>query len=188
MYNLILSILSLYSLSIACFCKTFYRRPYPRSHKFFQCSGVLIVYLYQIFPILKNQFISFILFNNEKEEFQSEKKGDYWHFIQFISFILSGFIFIGRIPERFCPGSFDLFGQSHHIFHFTIFLMAYSQANAVFQDMRSGTSNIIEYIWIKDIFNTMIVLILQLFTVTLWYRISRPKIEQRYQLQIKRKF
>ncbi len=144
--------------------------------------------MYQIFPLLKNQLFSFILFNNEKEEFQSEIQGDYWHLIQFISFILSGFIFIVRIPERFYPGSFDLFGQSHHTFHFTIFIMVYSQANAVFQDIRSGTSNLIEYIWIKDILNTIIVLIFQLVTVTLWYRISRPKIEQRYQIEIKRQF
>jgi hypothetical protein len=180
MYYLILSILSLYSLSIACFCKTFYRRPYPLSHKLLQCSGVFIVYLYQIFPILKNLFSSFILFNYENELIE---KGLYWHLLQVISFILSGFIFIGRIPERFCPGSFDLFGQSHHAFHFTIFLMAYSQANAVFEDMHSIKSNLIQSIWIKDILYTIIVLIFQLITVGLWYRISRPTIEQRYKLQ-----
>jgi len=183
-----LGILSLYSLSIACFCKTFYRRPYPRSHKFLQCSGVLIVYFYQILPVLNNLFSVFILSNNENELLESEQKALYWHLIQFISFILSGLIFVGRIPERFCPGSFDLFGQSHHAFHFTIFFMAYSQANAVFQDMRTVTSSVIEFIWIKDILYTIIILILQLVTVGLWYRISRPTIEQRYEVELKKQF
>ncbi len=166
-------------MSIACFCKIFYRRPYPHSHKFLQCSGVLFVYLYQILPVINNLLSAFIYGN------ESVEKALYWHLLQLISFLLSGLIFIGRIPERFCPGSFDLFGQSHHAFHFTIFLMAYSQANAVFEDMRSIKSNIIESIWIKDILFTIIVLICQLITVGVWYRISRPTIEQRYKLQTK---
>ena len=173
----------MYSLSIACFCKTFYRRPYPLSHKFFQCSGVLAVYLYQIWPVLKNLFFSYIFYRNERILVDSEEKALYWHLIQFVSFISSGLIFIGRIPERFCPGSFDLFGQSHHAFHFTIFLMAYSQSNAVFEDMRIVPLSLIEQNWMKDIFYTIIVLILQLTTVALWFRISRPTIELRYKIE-----
>ncbi|CAF1516751.1 unnamed protein product [Adineta ricciae] len=188
-YYLILSLLSLYSLSVACFCKTFYRRPYPYSHKFLQCSGVLIVYSYQIWPVLKNLFFAFIFMNDGNKELQleSEQKALYWHFFQLISFILSGLIFVGRIPERFCPGLFDLFGQSHHAFHLTIFLMAYCQANAVFEDMRSLTSIATkEYDWTKDICYTLIVLILQLLTVHLWFRISRPTIEQRYRVELEK--
>jgi hypothetical protein len=105
--------------------------------------------------------------------------------IQFVSFILSGLIFIGRVPERFSPGLFDLFGQSHHAFHLTIFLMAYSQANAVYEDMLSISLNNIEYNLMKDILFTLIVLILQLITVCLWFRISRPTIERRYKIDSK---
>jgi predicted membrane channel-forming protein YqfA (hemolysin III family) len=183
---LILSFLSLYSLSIACFCKTFYRRPYPFSHKILQCSGVLVVYLYQIWPILKNLFFTFIFYNTKQNLVESEEKALFWHLIQFISFILSGLIFVTRVPERFCPGSFDLFGQSHHAFHLTIFLVAYSQANAVFEDMLSISSNNIQYNLMKDILYTLIVLILQLISISLWFRISRPTIEQRYKIDLKK--
>jgi hypothetical protein len=183
---LILSILSLYSLSIECFCKTFYRRPYPFSHKILQCSGVLVVYFYQIWPILKNIFSTFIFYNNKEQYLiESEEKALYWHMIQFISFILSGLIFIGRFPERFSPGLFDLFGQSHHAFHLTIFLVAYSQSNAVFEDIISISSNNIQYNLMKDILFTIIVLILQLISISLWFRISRPTIEQRYKIDSK---
>jgi len=105
--------------------------------------------------------------------------------IQFISFILSGLIFVGRFPERFFPGLFDLFGQSHHAFHLTIFLMAYSQANAVFEDILSISSNNIQYNLIKDILFTLIVLILQLISISLWFKISRPTIERRYKIDSK---
>ncbi len=120
--------------------------------------------------------------NNEDKLIESEEKALFWHMIQFLSFILSGLIFIGRFPERFSPGLFDLFGQSHHAFHLMIFLMAYSQANAVFEDMHSISSNHIQSNLIKDIFYTLIVLILQLISVSLWFRISRPTIERRYKI------
>jgi hypothetical protein len=105
--------------------------------------------------------------------------------IQFLSFILSGLIFIGRFPERFSPGLFDLFGQSHHGFHLMIFLMTYSQANAVFEDIRSFSSNDIQLNLIKDILFTLIILILQLISVHLWFKISRPTIERRYKIDLK---
>ncbi|CAF0990159.1 unnamed protein product [Adineta steineri] len=181
LYYIILSLLSLYSLSIACFCKTFYCRPYPFSHKILQCSGVLVVYLFQIWPVLQNLILS----NSKQELTEHEQKALVWHLLQFISFILSGLIFVGRVPERFCPGVFDLCGQSHHAFHLTIFLMAYCQANAVFEDMLSLPSNSIQYNFSKDLFFTLGVLSLQLITVALWFRISRPAIERRYKVHLK---
>jgi len=126
--------------------------------------------------------LTLLFSNNEDKLIESEEKALFWHMIQFLSFILSGLIFIGRFPERFSPGLFDLFGQSHHAFHLMIFLMAYSQANAVFEDMRSISSNHIQSNLIKDIFYTLIVLILQLISVSLWFRISRPTIERRYKI------
>jgi hypothetical protein len=126
--------------------------------------------------------LTLLFSNNEDKLIESEEKALFWHMIQFLSFILSGLIFIGRFPERFSPGLFDLFGQSHHAFHLMIFLMAYSQANAVFEDMHSISSNHIQSNLIKDIFYTLIVLILQLISVSLWFRISRPTIERRYKI------
>ena len=67
----------------------------------------------------------------------------------------------------------------------TIFLVAYSQANAIYEDMLSITSHNIEHDLIKDILYTLIVLILQLITVGLWFRLSRPTIERRYKIHLK---
>ena len=112
--------------------------------------------------------------------------GLYWHMIEFLSFILSGLIFVGRFPERLCPGLFDLFGQSHHGFHLMIFLMGYSQANAVFKDMIAMKSNDIQLNFVKDILFTLMILILQLILICFWFRISRPTIEQRYKIHLKK--
>ena len=63
--------------------------------------------------------------------------------------------------------------------------MAYSQANAVFEDILSISSNNIEYNLMKDILYTLIILILQLISISLWFRISRPTIERRYKIDFK---
>ncbi|CAF0843190.1 unnamed protein product [Adineta ricciae] len=180
-YYMILALFTLYSLSMACFCKIFYHRPYPLSHKCLQCSGVLLVYLYQIWPILKMLFLTYVFPDERQELNEHGEKALFWHLLQIVSFVLSGFIFVGRIPERFYPGGFDLFGQSHHTFHFTIFLMVYCQSNAVYEDILSSSSKMIEHNLIKDLLFTLLVLILQLLSICSWFRISRPAIERRYQ-------
>ena len=58
--------------------------------------------------------------------------------------------------------------------------MAYSQSNAVFYDMNSFAFEISNEIFLQDLFLTVIILIIQLLTIKIWYRISRPLIEQRY--------
>lgn len=183
---MILALLSFYSLSITCFCKTYYRRPYPFSHKILQCSGVLILYIFQVWPILQNLIFTFILSHNDQELIKFEQNGLFWHLVQIILFVLSGLIFVARVPERFCPGLFDLFGQSHHAFHLTIFLTCFTQANAVYQDVLHISSNYIPYeIFLRDILLTLIVFCSELFIVFLWFRITRPTIEQRYKISLK---
>ena len=41
-----------------------------------------------------------------------------------------------RIPERFAPGKFDLFGASHQIFHTFILLAAWSHHTAICESFR----------------------------------------------------
>lgn len=40
-----------------------------------------------------------------------------------------------HLPERFCPGNFDLFGHSHQPFHVFGALATYSQMWAIYTDM-----------------------------------------------------
>ena len=114
-----------------------------------------------------------------------ERKALFWHLMQILSFVGSGLIFVCKIPERFCPGLFDLCGQSHHTFHLTIFLVAYCQGNAVFEDARSIPASALPLGIVRDTFHTLIILGLQLLSVYLWFRLSRPAIERRYQSELK---
>ena len=62
--------------------------------------------------------------------------GAQWYLAEALALILGVGAFVGRIPEWFSPGSFDIWGHSHQIFHTcavvgTVFhLMALSTAYA----------------------------------------------------------
>lgn len=43
--------------------------------------------------------------------------GLHWYLAEGLSLLLGVGFFIGRLPERLSPGSFDVWGHSHQIFH-----------------------------------------------------------------------
>ena len=48
--------------------------------------------------------------------------------------VLAAFFFATKIPERFFPLTFDIFGASHQLFHFTISLATTIQMNFLISD------------------------------------------------------
>ncbi|KIM98755.1 hypothetical protein OIDMADRAFT_105156 [Oidiodendron maius Zn] len=63
-----------------------------------------------------------------------------WTFVQGALYILGCVIFVLRVPERWYPGTFDLFGASHQVFHFCALAAAASQLKALLLafDFRHG--------------------------------------------------
>ena len=43
--------------------------------------------------------------------------GVHWYLAEALSLLLGVSLFVGRIPERLSPGSFDIWGHSHQLFH-----------------------------------------------------------------------
>ena len=43
--------------------------------------------------------------------------GAQWYLAEALSLLLGVGLFVGRIPERLSPGSFDIWGHSHQLFH-----------------------------------------------------------------------
>ncbi|VEU23454.1 DEKNAAC104740 [Brettanomyces naardenensis] len=62
------------------------------------------------------------------------KRSGFWFvLLEGIGYISGALLYASRIPERFSPGSFDLFGQSHQIFHVLVVLSAFSHFKALVQ-------------------------------------------------------
>lgn len=43
--------------------------------------------------------------------------GAQWYLVEAVSLLLGVALFVGRFPERLSPGSFDVWGHSHQLFH-----------------------------------------------------------------------
>ncbi|KAK1339667.1 hypothetical protein QTO34_018221 [Cnephaeus nilssonii] len=48
-----------------------------------------------------------------------------WFFLMAVMYITGAGLFAARIPERFCPGKFDIWFQSHQIFHVLVVAAAF---------------------------------------------------------------
>jgi hypothetical protein len=64
-----------------------------------------------------------------------KNKSDFFYVVQFVAACASAFFYSFHVPERLCPGRFDLLGQSHQIFHLTSFLTTWAQLQAIKCDM-----------------------------------------------------
>jgi len=59
----------------------------------------------------------------------------------------------GKVPERFFPGKFDLFGYGHQLFHLCIWMMAWNVCEAAVQDYSlpfSTSSQLANILWRQD--------------------------------------
>ncbi|ELK28234.1 PREDICTED: adiponectin receptor protein 1 [Myotis davidii] len=55
-----------------------------------------------------------------------------WFFLMAVMYITGAGLFAARIPERFCPGKFDIWFQSHQIFHVLVVAAAFVHFYGVF--------------------------------------------------------
>ena len=61
--------------------------------------------------------------------------------IVIISFTLMTLTYLLHQPERCCPGRFDIFGQSHQIFHIFVIVTQSLQLRALYVDFESGSNS-----------------------------------------------
>lgn len=56
-----------------------------------------------------------------------------WVVLQGVLYILGAGIYAARVPERLSPGTFDIWGSSHQIFHVLVVLAAVSHLIGLLQ-------------------------------------------------------
>lgn len=62
------------------------------------------------------------------------------HFIQVVSFVISGFFFASDIPQKWSPGKYDYFLHSHQLFHVAIAVCILAKMDAVKMDFETNES------------------------------------------------
>ncbi len=96
--------------------------------KFMRISSYAIPYLFDMIPVIYRG-----LFGSEEDWGEG---GLILHLRQMIFAALSAFLYCSHMPERLSPGTFDLFGHSHQIFHLTSVLGAMDQAQGFMLDLQ----------------------------------------------------
>ncbi|XP_060568494.1 membrane progestin receptor gamma-like [Ruditapes philippinarum] len=61
---------------------------------------------------------------------------NYQHTVSIIFMYIAGFLYGTHFPERMFPGSFDIIGHSHQLFHVCVILGTMTQMQAILYDMQ----------------------------------------------------
>ncbi|XP_074523042.1 membrane progestin receptor beta-like [Halichoeres trimaculatus] len=118
------ALLAWLSCTTCCYAKLCFRRPYPLHRKLCQVVPLGVAYLLDISPVA-HRLMFHRWTNNPALQL---------HFLQVVLFLLSAFFFSCPIPEFFHPGSFDVIGHSHQLFHILLSFCTLAQQEALFED------------------------------------------------------
>ena len=116
------------SFFLAAFSLTnYYQRPFPIIKRFIQMTPLAIMWSLSMFVILVLPYFS--------NEFELSLKINYFnHEVHAVVFLFGVACFSTEFPLRFLPGNLDFFGQSHHWFHFFVFLTAKLKFDSCYTD------------------------------------------------------
>ncbi|PIK43932.1 putative membrane progestin receptor beta [Apostichopus japonicus] len=124
------------------FAKYKYRRPYPKTRKYWQIISSGLGYAQIISPVYYTLIHQ--LYNRQTTPLGQDF---YLHLLQCALFIPGSLFFAVPYPQRFWPGLCDLFGHSHQLFHVFMSLMTYFQMKALYlnviqkRDIHTDLSN-----------------------------------------------
>lgn len=115
-----------------CFAQYYFHRPYPPLKRVLQFLPCGLMWLYAIIPLVIRIVSSSFPLSDVLV----------YHLAQIILFLLGATLFAFDLPQRFCPGALDFFGQGHHLFHLCIYLVCMLQMQATYQDYQTYRSSI----------------------------------------------
>lgn len=121
------------SCASCCFAKSHYRRPYPPSRKIFQIVPTSLAYMLNISPV------AFRLATRPCHE-----PVLVLHALQVVFFLMAAAFFSCPVPERFFPGTCDIVGHGHQIFHIFLVMCTMCQMEAVFKDFLVQRSSVVQ--------------------------------------------
>uniref|UniRef100_A0A8C5MRQ5 Progestin and adipoQ receptor family member 8 n=1 Tax=Leptobrachium leishanense TaxID=445787 RepID=A0A8C5MRQ5_9ANUR len=112
-----------------CYAKYRYSRPYPVERKLCQVVPAGLAYILDISPVIDR------ILNCHMD---SCNDFSFWfHCLQIIFFVIGAYFFSCPVPEKYFPGSCDIFGHGHQIFHVFLGLCTLSQLEGVLLDYKT---------------------------------------------------
>ncbi|XP_008936327.1 PREDICTED: membrane progestin receptor beta [Merops nubicus] len=116
----------LFFLPAAAFCG--YRRPYPLMRKMCQVVPAGLAFVLDISPVAHRVVLCHLG--------GCEEDAAWYHTYQILFFLISACFFSCPVPEKYFPGSCDIVGHAHQIFHAFLAVCTLSQLEAVLLDYK----------------------------------------------------
>ncbi|XP_067844349.1 membrane progestin receptor beta-like [Heptranchias perlo] len=112
-----------------CFSKLHFQRPYPIRRKVCQVVPAALAYALDISPIVHRIANCWAV--------GCADDAIWYHTFQIVLFVVASCFFSYPMPEKYFPGSCDIVGHGHQIFHVFLALCTLAQLEAVLLDYRS---------------------------------------------------
>ncbi|XP_069461846.1 membrane progestin receptor beta isoform X2 [Ambystoma mexicanum] len=109
-----------------CFAKYRYQRPYPVYRKLCQVLPAALAYMLDISPIIHRFTVC--------QQVSCTEEALQYHVLQMVFFLIGAYFFSCPVPEKYFPGSCDIVGHGHQIFHVFLGLCTLAQLEAVLLD------------------------------------------------------
>ncbi|KAJ1079979.1 hypothetical protein NDU88_000201 [Pleurodeles waltl] len=93
--------------------------------------------------------------------------------------LVSGVFNICKIPERFSPGKFDIWGHSHQWFHFFTFMSILDELHMIKEAMKGLEGDLPRPPTFLATFGVMLVLLLGLAAIVLWFAMKVHAVERK---------
>ncbi|CAF1361161.1 unnamed protein product [Adineta ricciae] len=127
-YIFILLLIAIIACVLNCFAQHHYRRPYPPMKRVCQFLPCGILWVYSVIPLI----VRLVPMQFPLDTISMCHAG------QMIFFIIGATLFAFDLPQRFCPGTLDFFGQGHQLFHLCIYFVTICQMHGVFWDYEAS--------------------------------------------------
>ncbi|XP_032068518.1 membrane progestin receptor beta [Thamnophis elegans] len=112
-----------------CYAKYRYRRPYPIMRKVCQVIPAGLAFILDISPVAHRVIMCHLE--------GCEELAAWYHTFQILFFLVSAYFFSCPVPEKYFPGSCDIVGHAHQIFHTFLAICTLSQLEAIFLDYKN---------------------------------------------------
>ncbi|NXD65936.1 PAQR8 protein, partial [Eolophus roseicapillus] len=112
-----------------CYAKYRYRRPYPIMRKMCQVIPAGLAFILDISPVAHRVVVCHLG--------GCEEDAAWYHTYQILFFLISAYFFSCPVPEKYFPGSCDIVGHAHQIFHTFLAICTLSQLEAILLDYKN---------------------------------------------------
>ncbi|CAH1774516.1 unnamed protein product [Owenia fusiformis] len=114
-------------LSMMLCCETRFMDNFTKKKKILRMGSMMMPYFFDSIPVVYRLFVC--------DGTECDLRSTHLLYRQFFFAAGSAFLYSTHLPERIFPGTFDIIGHSHQLFHICSVMGTFDQMNAILYDM-----------------------------------------------------